>query len=137
MNKIAFYCTILVGLLLVLSFFLHAFAGVSLLNETIHSKNIGEETALHLKMGWIWSSVTVLILGVWCFFIAPSVKKGVLRARAQIFLLGLGLSVFGLGAFLIQRDFNHYVFYGFEGFVLLLPSLFLKNEEEESNSIFD
>ena len=42
-------------------------------------------------MGWILGAVTILLLGVWCFFLAPSVKKGTLKAKAHIFILGLEL----------------------------------------------
>ncbi|NAS31954.1 hypothetical protein GTQ40_13285 [Flavobacteriaceae bacterium R38] len=135
MNRIAFFCTIAVGILLIGSFFPYAFSGVHLFNEVTSNRSLTTETALYLKMGWILGAVTILILGTWCFFLAPSVRKGTLKAKAQIFILGLGLCTFGLGSLLILDDFNQFTLFGIEGFLLMLPSLFLKNEEFDSISI--
>lgn len=128
MNKIAFYTTIIAGILLVASFFPHAFQGTTVLNEMIRNGHITGNDTIVLRLGWILGSITILLLGVWCFFLAPSIRKGVFRAKAQIFILGLGLSAFGLGAILIENKISSYLLFGFEGLLLLLPSLFIKNE---------
>ena len=129
MNKIAFYSTITVGVLLVGSFFPHAFKGIVALNDLISREQLNESTATGLKIGWIWGSITILILGVWCFFLAPAIRKGTLKAKAQIFLLGMGLSTFGFGTIIMLKEVNHIVLFGFEGLLLILPALFTKHEK--------
>ncbi len=123
MNKIAFYSTIITGILIIASFFPYAYNGLILLNKLPVYENV-----LGLKLAWIWGAIAILLLGVWCFFLAPSIKKGVLKAKAQVFLLGLGLCAFGFGSLIIQKEVNEYLVFGFEGLLLILPSLFITNE---------
>ena len=128
MNKTAFFCTIAVGILLIASFFIHAFGGTGMIVHLIDKNLIPSSLATALKLGWIMGSIAILLMGVWCFFLAPAIKKGSTLAKAQLFLMGLSLCTIGFAITIIQKEVNHVLIFSLEGLLLVLPSLFVKTE---------
>ncbi|MBN9284676.1 MULTISPECIES: hypothetical protein [Flavobacterium] len=129
MNKIAYYLVILVGVITCLSFFPHAFLGMKAVMEHIAKGEIQEPAANGMRMIWFYSSVMMLLSGMWMLFLAKPIKEGQFRARVQMLLLGLGLSIFGLGCTYISGEIDHMFLFTIEGILLLLAvTLFFKNQ---------
>src|SRR5689334_5827828 len=97
MNKVSYYLVIFVGILTCLGFFPHAIGGMKLVMEYISKGEIQEPAANAMRMIWLYSSVMMILSGIWMLFLSKPIKNGEHNARLQVLLLGIGLSVFGLG----------------------------------------
>lgn len=125
MNKIAFYLTGFVGVLTCLQFLPHAFLGMPAVLEYIKTGVIQEPAAQDMQMIWLYSSIMMLLSGIWMLFLARPIKDGNPTARLQGLLLAVGLIVFSSGCSYIAKDvFNHLFFFAVEGILLLLATTF-------------
>ena len=123
MNKTAYYLTVFVGVLTCLQFIPHAFLGMTALLEQIAKGEIQAPAAEGMQMIWMYSSIMMLLSGIWMIFLAKPIKKGNHLARIQGLLLAIGLIVFGMGCSYIAKEvFNHLFFFTAEGILLLLAT---------------
>ncbi|WP_035677348.1 hypothetical protein [Flavobacterium limnosediminis] len=123
MNKIAFYLTLFVAAITCLQFIPHAFLGFPAVLEHIAKGEIREPAAQGMQMIWLYSSIMMLLSGIWMFFLAKPIKNGNPSARLQGLLLSLGLILFGMGCSYVANElFNHLFFFTVEGVLLLLAT---------------
>lgn len=129
MNKIAYYIVFLVGIVTCLSFVPHAFLGMKAVNDHINIGEIQEVAATSMQKIWLYSSITMLLSGIWMLFLAKPIKNGDESSRIQAFILGLGLSVFGLGCAHIEGEIDAMFIFTIQGILLILAStiFFKKN----------
>ncbi|TGD57549.1 hypothetical protein [Flavobacterium humi] len=132
MNKIAYYLTLLVGIMTCLQFIPHAFLGMPAVMEHIAKGEIREPAAQGMQMIWLYSSIMMLLSGIWMIFLSKPIKEGNHLARMQGLLLAIGLIVFGMGcSYIAQEAFNHLFFFTVEGIVLLLATTFFFSTKRE------
>lgn len=121
MNKVAYYLILFVGVITCLQFIPHAFLGYPAVLEHVAKGEIQPIAAPGMQMIWLYSSIMMLLSGVWMLFLAQPVKMGDHRARLQGLFLALGLIAFGMGCSYITQDlFNHLFFFTIEGILLLI-----------------
>jgi len=133
MNKISYYLVVFVGAVTCLQFIPHAFLGFPAVQEHIAKGEIQEPAALGMQMIWMYSSIMMLLSGIWMLFLAKPIKNGNASARLQGLLLSLGLILFGMGCSYIANEvFNHLFFFTVEGILLLLATtVFFKINKNE------
>lgn len=133
MNKVSYYLVVFVGVLTLLQFIPHAFMGFPAVLEHIKKGEINGGAVQGMQMIWIYSSIMMLLSGIWMFFLAKPVLEGKHVARVQILYLSIGLIAFGLGcSYIAQQFFNPMIFFTIEGILLLLAvTLFCKKEKNE------
>ena len=131
MNKTAYYLTVFVGVLTCLQFVPHAFLGMPAVLEHIAKGEIQAPAAEGMQMIWMYSSIMMLLSGIWMIFLAKPIKEGNLLARTQGLLLAIGLIVFGMGcSYIAKAVFNHLFFFTMEGVLLLLATtIFFKRSK--------
>jgi cytochrome bd-type quinol oxidase subunit 2 len=124
MNKVSYYLVITVGIITCLSFFPHAFLGMQKVMEHIEKGEIQEPAANGMRMIWLYSSVMMLISGIWLLISANHILIGSHKARLQVLVLGIGLAVFGLGCSYISRKFDPMLVFTIEGVLLIIATTF-------------
>ena len=98
-NQVIARCSFLVGLLLVFTSILHIFN----MNDTlvaIKTGDIAPSHALNAVHTWILSAIGMLLMGIWLLFLTGDLKKKQKKAWWQTFIIGLALSLFGVGSWL-------------------------------------
>lgn len=125
MNKTSYYLVITIGVLSVLSFFPHAFLGMKAVLEHIEKGEIQEPAADGMRMIWFYSSIMMLISGLNLLILANHILIGSHKARLQVLILGLGLSVFGLGCSYISGKVGAMSVFTVEGSILILATTIL------------
>ena len=130
MNKISYYLVLVVGILTCLQFIPHAFMGFPAVLEHIKKGEISGDATQGMQMIWLYSSIMMLLSGLWMLFIAKPIKNGDHLARLQGLFLSLGLIAFGVSnSYITKEVFNHLFFFTVEGMLLLLAvTVFFKKE---------
>lgn len=132
MNKVSYYLVVFIGALSCLSFFPHAFGGMKAVLEHIAKGEIQEPAANGMQMIWLYSSIMMLLSGIWMLFLSKPIKNGDAKARLQILLLGIGLSVFGVSCTYISGKIDAMFIFTIQGIILLLAStIFFKTKNNE------
>jgi hypothetical protein len=133
MNKLSYYLVLAVGVLTLFQFFPHAFMGMHAVLEHIEKGDIKPIAADGMKMIWLYSSIMMLLSGIWLLFLAKPIKEGKHEARVQVLLISIGLIAFGLGCSYITNTFlNSLFFFTVEGILLLTAvTFFYKKERNE------
>lgn len=133
MNKISYYLVLGVGILTCLQFFPHAFSGIPAVLEHIRKGEINGDATQGMLMIWLYSSIMMLLSGIWMLFLAKPILRGNHLARMQALYLSIGLLAFGVGcSYIAQEIFNHLFFFTLEGILLLLAvTVFYKRESGE------
>jgi len=122
--------TIIVGVLLMVASFFHSYGGVYELKKLGNLHGLSNRDIEGLIVGWVWGSVTMLALGIWCFFMVKSIDKNHQSTLLQTTLLGVLLALFGLFGMLYLNEFNHLAGFFICGLLLLVTSgLLLKNKK--------
>ncbi len=133
MNKISYYLFLIVGIATCLSFIPHCFMGYPQVLQHISNGEIKGNAVDGMKIIWLYSSITMLLLGIWMLFLAKPVKKGNHHARLQGLFIAIGLIIFGLITAYIKKEvFNHLFFFTIQGILLLLSvTVFYKHKSNE------
>jgi cytochrome bd-type quinol oxidase subunit 2 len=132
MNKASYYLVLFVGTLTCLSFLPHAFGGMGAVLEHIAKGEIQEPAANGMQMIWLYSSIMMLLSGIWILFLSKPIKNGDAKARLQILLLGIGLSIFGLACTYISSKIDTMFLFTIQGIILILAStIFFKTKNNE------
>ena len=124
MNKISYYLVITVGIITCLSFFPHAFLGMQKVIEHIDKGEIHEPAANGIRMIWFYSSIMMLVSGIWLLISAKHILIGSHKSRLQVLVLGLGLAIFGLGCTYISREIDPMISFTIEGVLLIIATTF-------------
>lgn len=132
MNKISCYLVFVVGIIACLSFIPHAFYGFPAVLEHIRKGEINGAATNGMQMIWLYSSIMMLLSGIWMLFLAKPIKNGDNKSRIQVLLLGIGLSVFGVLCTYITGHIEGMFSFTIEGILLLLAStIFFKRANNE------
>ncbi|MES2812205.1 MAG: hypothetical protein V4670_07020 [Bacteroidota bacterium] len=124
MNKISYYLVLIVGIITCLGFFPHAFLGMQGVFDHIAKGEIQEPAANGMQMIWLYSSIMMLVSGVWLITSANHIHIGSHVARLQILILGIGLTVFGLGCTYILGKVDAMFVFTIEGMILIVATTF-------------
>lgn len=106
MNKISYYLVVFVGIIIVLSFFSHTFLGMQAVLDHISNGEILEPAAQGMREIWLYSSVMMLVSGIWLLLTSKQILIGSHTSRLQVLVLGIGLVAFGLGCAYISQEIN-------------------------------
>ena len=127
MNKISYYLVMIMGIITCLSFFPHAFMGMQSVLDHIAKGEIQQPAANGMRMIWLYSSIMMLVSGIWLITITPHIRIGSHLARIQILVLGIGLSAFGLGCTYISGKIDTMFAFTIQGVILIAAAtLFYK-----------
>jgi|GEM_PF-1318697 len=124
MNKISYYLVIIVGVITCLGFFPHAFMGMQGVLDHISKGEIQQSAANGMQMIWLYSSVMMLVSGVWLLILANHILIGSHKARLQVLVLGIGLTFFGLGCTYISGKIDAMFVFTIQGIVLIVATTF-------------
>jgi hypothetical protein len=132
MNKISYYLVLVVGVIACLSFIPHAFFGFPAVLEHIRKGEISGAATNGMQMIWLYSSIMMLLSGVWMLYLSKPIEAGDNKSRIQVLLLGIGLSVFGVLCTYISGQIDGMFSFTIEGILLLLAAtLFFKRAKNE------
>lgn len=127
MNKVSYYMVMIVGIITCLSFFPHAFLGMQTVLDHIVKGEIQKPAANGMRMIWLYSSIMMLVSGIWLLSVTPHILIGSHIARIQVLVLGIGLSIFGLGCTYISGKIDAMFAFTIQGIILIVAvTLFYK-----------
>jgi hypothetical protein len=127
MNKVSYYMVMIVGIITCLSFFPHAFLGMQTVLDHIAKGEIQKPAANGMRMIWLYSSIMMLVSGIWLLSVTPHILIGSHIARIQVLVLGIGLSIFGLGCTYISGEIDAMFAFTIQGIILIVAvTLFYK-----------
>jgi len=121
-SKLLYSSALVTGILLLLTGLLHLLN----INDTIVAVKTGDIAAsqeANIIIIWIFAGLAMMLLGVWCLFLARGLKMLWRKAWWQALLLGMSLSGFGIGSWLQYPESFHVLFFLVLGLLLLLPLL--------------
>lgn len=131
-NKVSYYLVVFVGVITCLSFIPHSTLGMKAVLEHIAKGEIQKPAANGMTMIWFYSSIMMLLSGIWMLFLSKPVKNGDNKARIQILLLGMGLSIFGVVCTSISGEIDAMFSFTIQGIILLLAAtVFFKKRNHE------
>ena len=128
MNKISYYIVNIIGIISTLSFFPHAFSGMQEVLNHIKKGEIQPPAANGMQMIWLYSSIMMLLSGLNLLILGKHILHGRHKAQYIVLLLGVGLTVFGLGCSYISGEIISPMFgFTIQGILLIAAStLFFK-----------
>jgi len=117
----------LVGISLIFAALLRAIS-VNNLVIGITTGDINAQYAASILIDWSLSSMLLLMVAIWIFFLSRDLKKLQRRAWAQAVLIGIALTVFG-ACFLYQyRSSLHLALFLLLGLILLFPLFIFRKD---------
>jgi uncharacterized membrane protein len=119
-NKIVYRCTAGAGILLIFTSVIH-FLNI---NETLVSIKTGDIAVSYAPSAtgmWLFSGMSMLLLGIWLLFLSGEIKKHRRKAWWQAFFIGLLLAAFGAGCWLMYPKVFHFLYFLLYGLILLIP----------------
>ncbi|MDI9310207.1 MAG: hypothetical protein QM535_08325 [Limnohabitans sp.] len=122
MNKTSYYLVIFVGIITVLSFFPHAFLGMQAVLDHISKGEISPPAAEGMREIWLYSSIMMLVSGLWLLLVSKQILTGSHTARLQVLILGIGLVVFGLGCAYISKQIDAMFAFTIQGIILVVAT---------------
>jgi hypothetical protein len=121
-NKIVYRCALLAGCLLIVAALARA-VSVNNLIIAADTGDISKHYAASVVVDWSFSSLLLLLIAIWIFFLAGDLKKLNRKAWAQAVLIGLALSFFGGGFWYSYPSSMHLPAFLLLGLLLLIPLL--------------
>jgi hypothetical protein len=122
-NKMVYCCAIITGFLLLFTSIIH-FLNI---NETLVAIKTGDVSVSYASSAfgmWIFSGMSMFLLGVWVLFLSKELKKRNRKAWWQAIIIGLALSVFAIGSWLQFPKAFHFLYFLLFGLILLLPLIY-------------
>jgi hypothetical protein len=119
-SKFLYRCTFITGILLIITSLLHFFN----INDTIIAIKTGDIAPSHASNAvstWIFTGISMFIIGVWLLCLLDNLKKLQVKAWWQTFLIGTALAVFGGGCWLKYPKELHLLYFLLLGMILLVP----------------
>ncbi|HEX6181651.1 MAG TPA: hypothetical protein VFZ47_10425 [Chitinophagaceae bacterium] len=114
-------CARLAGVLLLMSSVLHSTLGTSEVLMGIKTGDVRASMADTIRAIWIYSTIMLVLSGIWTLFLAGELKQLKRKAWWQGIFIGLGYTGGSIGAIVVTRVQAHLIFYGLIGLLLLLP----------------
>ena len=125
-NNTVSRCAVITGILLILTSVIHALD----INDTVIAVKTGDIAPSHAASAisvWIFSGVSMLLMGIWLLFLAKDLKLMSRRAWWQALVIALGLAGFSLGSWLQFPKAFHLLYFLLLAMILLVPiSLHIK-----------
>lgn len=103
------YAILVLGLLIFLSGFAHAFLGWPQLSSALAAAGVAPDLRGALAVGWTFGSVAMHTLGLLVVLGFFQLRRGNRFARWVAFLVGLMYLLFGLGAYLGRGMSPHFL----------------------------
>lgn len=119
-NKIMYRCAIATGLLLIFTSVIHSLN----ITETFIAIKTGDVAASYASSAtamWIFSGMSMFLIGVWILFLAKDLKRLMRKAWWQGIVISLSLFAFGIGCWLQYPKVFHFLYFSLIGLILLLP----------------
>jgi hypothetical protein len=129
--KAPYRCTTAAGILLIFTSVIH------LLNigETLISIKTGDITMSYAPEAtsmWLFSGMSMFLLGLWLLFLSRDIKEGKRKAWWQALIIGFSLAAFGSGCWLIYPRAFHFLFFFLYGMLLLIPLMYYNRKFQAS-----
>ena len=119
-EKIIYRCAIFVGISLIIAA-LSIGIGVNNLVIGIATGDISQHYAASILIDWSLSSLMLLLVAIWIFFLSIDLRKLERKAWIQAVLIGVALSVFGASFWYQYPSSLHLPLLLLLGLVLLFP----------------
>jgi len=119
-SKIIYRCVVLAGILLVIAALLRAIS-VNNFVVAISTGDISKHYAASVLINASFSSVLLLLIAVWVFFLSRDLKKLQRRAWLQAIIIGISLAAFGAGFWYQYPSSVHIPLFLALGLLLLVP----------------
>ncbi|MFI5151894.1 MAG: hypothetical protein ACHQET_01090 [Chitinophagales bacterium] len=119
-NKLAYRCAIIVGILLIGAALVRA-VSINNLYVAINTGDIAKQYAGSILIDWGFSSVLLLLVGIWLLFLSKDLKAWQRRAWSQATLVGLALVIFGGGFWYKYPNSLHLPIFMILGLIVLVP----------------
>ncbi|MBS1597834.1 MAG: hypothetical protein JST75_06395 [Bacteroidetes bacterium] len=129
-NKIIYRCAIIVGVALIIAALSRAI-NVNNLVIAITTGDIASYHAASIMIDGSLSSMLLLLIAIWIFFLARDLRKLQKRAWSQAAVIGTALTVFGACFWYQYRSSLHLALYFLLGLILLFP-LFIYRKDFKS-----
>lgn len=126
-NKILYRSSVFAGILLMIAALSRSLSVNNLL-VAINTGDISKHFAASALIDGAFSSLLLLLIGVWLLFLSPDLRNLQRRARTQTILIGLSLVLFGGGFWYKYPRSLHLAFFFLVGLLLLLPLLIYRKQ---------
>ncbi len=131
MNKLSFYLVVISGILLCFCFVPHLFLGLPEVISYQEKGLVSKEVENTFVIIWIFSSITMLLLGIWILFLAKPIKMGNVFAKAQTIIIAIGLILFWIASFYFSKELNHLFLFAVIGFMLIIATILCEKRKEK------
>jgi hypothetical protein len=119
-NKIVYRCAIITGLLLIFAAVIHSL-NISETFIAIKTGDVAASYASYASSMWIFSAMSMFLIGVWILFLSKDLKKLMRKAWWQAVIIGISLSAFGIGCWLQYPAAFHFLYFLLLGLILFVP----------------
>lgn len=120
-EKIIHGCARLAGILLLGAAVPHATFGFAEVVTAIKTGEVRAGIADTFKIIWIFSTIMLILSGLWTLFIAGELRQLKRRAWWQGIFIGLGYTGGAIGGMYITGVYLHLVAFALIGLLLLIP----------------
>ena len=101
----------------------HATLGMAEIVMAIKTGDVRPSMADMFRTIWIFSTVMLVLSGIWALFLAGELKQLKRRAWWQGLFFGLGYAGGSVGAILATKFYAYLLFYTLIGLIMLVPLL--------------
>ena len=122
-ERTIYACARLTGILLLGASVLHATLGSAEVMMAVKTGDVRSSMQDTLHVIWIYSSVMLVLSGIWALFLAAELRQLKRRAWWQGVLLGLGYAGGSIGAMVATQVYVHLVMFALIGLLMLIPLL--------------
>lgn len=122
-EKLASGCARLAGILLLLVSIPHATVGLAEVLTAIKTGDVRPGMAATFRAIWMYSSVMLVLSGLWALFIAGELAQLKRRAWWQGIIIGLGYAGWAIGSMAMTGISGHLAAFAAIGLLLLAPLL--------------
>ena len=119
-NKIIYRCAIATGLLLIFTSVIHSL-NISETVIAIKTGDIAASYAPYASSMWIFSAMSMFLLGTWILFLSADLKRLMRKAWWQAIINAFALSAFGLYNWIQYPKAFHFLYFLLLGIILLFP----------------
>jgi hypothetical protein len=119
-NKTVSRSAVITGLLLIITSAIHALD----INDAIiaiKTGDIAQSQTVSIISVWVFSVVSMLLMGIWLLFLSKDLKMLSRRAWWQALFIGLGLAGFSIGSWLQFPKAVHLLYFLLLALILLIP----------------
>lgn len=125
-SKTSAFMTIAGGVILILFFLPHFFLGLPTVSEILKDENASVKLTNTIQNIWIFSSITMLLCGLWAFQLGYAELKNHAMNKTAHIALGTGMILFAfIGVYNSFPDFGLIIFI-IPGLLIALPALLKK-----------